>query len=104
MVGRECRSVLRIDDVTISGDGYVSRRLEPGERLALLRAIDKLDLAYLRTHPFEGMCPTAYDGSESIYRFSGFATLLPACTYDLRRVEAVRLVEKLLRTLKPVRR
>ena len=92
---------MRIDNVAISGEGYVSRRLAPGDRAALLQAIGKLELRYLRAHPFAGTCPTAYDGAESIYRFRGFTRALPSCTYDLRGVEAVRLVEKLLAMLKP---
>jgi len=104
ITGTECRSELRIDDLTISGDGYRPRPLAPSERVALLRAIGKLDLKYLRAHPFTGTCPTAYDGSESIYRFRGFPRALASCTYDLRRVEAVRLVEKLLAGLRPVGR
>src|SRR5262245_14876630 len=63
--GSECRSVLRITDTTISGDGYVSRRLTAASRASLLRAIKQLSLAYLRAHPFKGTCPTAYDGAES---------------------------------------
>jgi hypothetical protein len=77
--GSECRSVLRISDSTISGQGYVSRRLSRSARGALLRAIAKLDAASLRAHPFTGTCPTAYDGAESIYRFRGFALALPSC-------------------------
>jgi hypothetical protein len=98
--GSECRSLLRIGDSTISGQGYVSRPLSRSARAALLRAIAKLDAAYLRAHPFTGTCPTAYDGAESIYRFRGFAHALPSCTYDLRGVEAVRLTNRLLATLK----
>jgi hypothetical protein len=104
VTGRECRSELRIDDATVSGDGYRPRPLAPGDRVALLRAIGKLDLRSIRAHPFTGTCPTAYDGSESIYRFRRFPRALPSCTYDLRRVEAVRLVEKLLASLRPAPR
>jgi hypothetical protein len=96
--------VVRIDDVSISGEGYVPRRLKASERTALLRAIEKLDMRYLRAHPFTGTCPTAYDGQESIYRFRGFPRALPGCTYDLRGVEAVRIVDRLLATLKPTQR
>jgi hypothetical protein len=97
----ECQATLRISDTTISGDGYVSRRLKPSEKLALLRAIGTLDLAYLRAHPFTEMCPTAYDGSESVYSFRGFTRPLASCVYDLREVRAVRLTERLLATLRP---
>jgi len=99
--GTECRFVLRVTDTSVMADGYVTRRLSRLERATLLRAIDRLDLAMLRRHPFKGTCPTAYDGTESIYRFRGFAYPLAACTYDLQRVPAVRLVEALLATLRP---
>jgi hypothetical protein len=102
--GTECRSTLRIGDTTISADGYASRRLKASERVALLRAIGRLDAKYLRAHPFAGTCPTAYDGSESTYRFRGFPRPLASCTYDLRGVEAVRLAERLLGTLRPIHR
>ena len=99
--GSECRTVFRITDRTISAPGYVPRRLAPADRLSLLRAVRLLNLPYLQAHPFTGTCPIAYDGSESIYRFRGFARPLPSCTYDLRGVRAVRITERLLATLKP---
>jgi hypothetical protein len=99
--GSECRTVFRITDTTISAPGYVPRRLAPAERLALLRAVKLLSVPSLRAHPFTGTCPTAYDGSESIYAFRGFTRRLPSCTYDLRGVRAVRITERLLATLKP---
>lgn len=96
-----CRPlVVRISDTRISGRKVVPRRLEPGERLALLRAIRTLDLAYLRAHPFKGTCPVALDGIEKTYRFRGFPHPLATCTYDLRGVKAVRLVERLMATLR----
>jgi len=101
VTGSECRSTLRIGDTTISGEGYRPRRLTAAERAALLAAIAKLNLRYLKAHPFKGTCPIAYDGSEAIYRFRGFGRPVASCTYDLRGVEAVRLVERLLGTLKP---
>jgi hypothetical protein len=99
--GSECRHVLRITDTKISGQGYLPRRLAPSARTALLRVLTRIDLAYLRAHPFTGTCPTAYDGTESVYRFRGFPRALPSCTYDLRGVEAVRQTERLLSILKP---
>ncbi len=101
VTGTECRSTLRIDDASISGDGFVPRRLKASERHALLRAIGKLNAKVLRARPFTGTCPTAYDGTESIYRFRGFPRSLPSCTYDVQGVEAVRLTERLLGALKP---
>ena len=100
MTASECRSVLRITNTTISGDGFMPRRLKPAERSVLRRAIRDLDAAYFRTHPFTGMCPISYDGQESIYSFRGFRLRLPSCTFDLRRVAAVEVTERLLATLK----
>jgi hypothetical protein len=102
--GTECRSRLRITDSTVSADGYVPRRLKPGERLLLLRAIGKVELGYLRAHPFTGTCPIAYDGSESIYRLRGFARPLASCHFDLRGVAAVRLAERIFGSLRPKQR
>jgi hypothetical protein len=101
--GRECRSVLRITDTTISAPGHLPRRLKPSERAALLRAVRMLDLAHLRAHPFKGICPTASDGSELIYRFRGFSQALATCRFELRGVKAVSLTDQLLATLKPRR-
>jgi hypothetical protein len=101
VAGSTCRFTLRVGDRTISGTGYRSRRLTAAERRALLRAVGRLDRDHLRRHPFTGTCPIAYDGLESIDRFRGFALALRSCRYDLRQVEAVRLVERLLRTLRP---
>jgi hypothetical protein len=98
--GRECRSVFRVGDATITAPGYVPRRLATGERRALLRAIATLDLAAIRKHPFRGTCPVAYDGQESVYRFRGFTTPLASCTFDLERVPAVRLAARLIATLR----
>ena len=91
----------RISEKTISGDGYRPRPLKPSERLALRRALAALNRPYLRAHPFKGICPTASDGIESIYRFRGFAPTLASCTYDLRGVQSVRLTEQLLAKPRP---
>ena len=101
--GHECRAEFRITDRWISGPGR-PRRLTHAERAALLRAIEALDLRYLRSHPFEGTCPTATDGPESIYRFRGFPHRLASCTYDLEAVRAVQLTDRLLMSLEPIRR
>src|SRR5262245_64979935 len=83
-----CMKVLRIGDTTISGEGYVPRRLGKADRAALLRAIAALDVASLR--PFRGTCPTSHDVPESVYRFRGIARALAECKYDLERVRAVQ--------------
>ena len=99
--GKECRSVSRITDTTVSAAGFRSRRLRAAERRALLRAIRALDPAYLDAHPFTGLCPTAYDGAESVYRFRGFGRSIASCRHDVRGIRAVRLTEQLLASLRP---
>src|SRR5215471_10729517 len=47
-----CRSVFRITETTISGDGYRPRPLSSASRRSLLRALGELDAGYLRRHPF----------------------------------------------------
>jgi hypothetical protein len=89
----------RITTTTISADGHRSRRITVSERRALTRAITQLDPASLP--PFKGTCPIAYDGQERSYRFHGKPELR-SCTYDLRRVRAVQLVDRMLASL-PVR-
>jgi hypothetical protein len=95
IAGSDCRLVLRITDTTI-WDGRRSRPLSPAARRSLVSAIHGLTAAYLRTHPFKGTCPMAYDGQESIYRFRGFTPSIPSCKYDVRGIRAVRLTERLL--------
>ena len=86
----------RITTTTISADGRRSRRITAAERLALTRAITQLQPASLP--PFAGTCPIAYDGQELTYRFRG-KRVLRSCTYDLRHVKAVQLVDRLLASL-----
>jgi hypothetical protein len=99
--GGECRLVLRITDTTISGQGYSPPRLSRSARSTLLHAVAALSWAKLRARTFEGTCPTAYDGTEAVYRFRGFSQALSSCRYDLRRVEAAQWTERLLATMKP---
>ena len=99
--GQRADRHFRISDTTISGDGYRPRPLKPTELLALRRAVAALNRPYLRAHPFKGICPTASDGIESVYRFRGFEPTLASCTYDLRGVQAVRVTERMLAKLKP---
>jgi hypothetical protein len=91
-----CRWGGRITTTTISADGRRARKLTIPERRALLGAISRLDPAKLP--PFTSTCPIAYDGQELSYRFRGKPPLR-SCTYDLRRVRAVQLVDRLLASL-----
>lgn len=91
-----CRSGARITTTTINAEGHRSRRLTLSERRALTLAIARLEPASLP--PFAGTCPIAYDGQELTYRFRG-KRALRSCIYDLRRVRAVQLVDRLLASL-----
>ena len=86
----------RITTTTISADGRRSRRITAAERLALTRAIAQLHPASLPK--FAGTCPIAYDGQELTYRFRD-KPVVRSCTYDLRHVKAVQLVDRLIASL-----
>ena len=93
---RVCRWSAQITTTTISAEGRQSRRLTPSERRALTAAIAQLRPPSLPK--FTGTCPIAYDGQELTYRFRG-KRALRSCTYDLRGVRAVMLVDRLLASL-----
>ena len=97
--GVECRSTATVTDRWISAPGFRRRALKETERADLLSAIGQIKAEYLRRHPFRGVCPTAYDGQESIYRFRGFGRELASCTYGLSGVRAVTLANRLIRQL-----
>jgi hypothetical protein len=69
---------LRIDDA-IEPDGRVHatapERLELGSLPdaaleALVAEISATEFAALRSHPFTGTCPVAFDGQETVYTFT----------------------------------
>ncbi len=65
--------------VVLERDGRVHEAAKPPNELgqvpadqvaAIDAAIRLTDFAVLRSHPFTGECPTAYDGQEIVYEFS----------------------------------
>ena len=91
-----CHWSARITTTTISAEGRRSRRITVAERSALTQAIARLKVATLPK--FKGTCPIAYDGQELHYRFRGKPEVR-SCRYDLRRVRAVQLVDRLIASL-----
>ena len=91
-----CHWSARITTTTISAEGRRSRRITVAERRALTHAIAQLKVATLPK--FKGTCPIAYDGQERHYRFLGKPEVR-SCRYDLRRVRAVQLVDRLIASL-----
>ena len=88
--------VLVLQDGRVRWPERNGTRLSPTQIRALRRAIAAIDMRAVRAHPFTGVCPTAYDGTEAIYRFRGPTPALRSCRYDLTRVGAIRLLERLL--------
>ena len=88
--------MVTITDRWIIPSGGKRHALKPTDRARLLRAISEITADYLRKHPFRGMCPTALDGQESLYRFRGLGRELASCAYDLTGVRAVILVNRLI--------
>ena len=91
-----CHWSARITTTTISAEGRRSRRITVAERGALTQAIARLKVATLPK--FKGTCPIAYDGQEFHYRFLGKPEVR-TCRYDLRRVRAVQLTDRLIASL-----
>lgn len=76
--GGECFNVPCGSTVTIERDGRVHSAAKPPNDLgtvppdqlaALDSAIRLTDFAVLKSRPFTGQCPTAYDGQELIFEF-----------------------------------
>jgi hypothetical protein len=92
-----CDQRLRLlPDGRLLRDGKVVRRVGAARLRELRRAIARIDLTDVRAHPFTGTRPTAYDGSEAVYRFQSITTALASCTWDLERVPAVRIFERII--------
>jgi len=91
-----CHWGARITTTTISGEGRRSRRITAAERSALTQAIARLRVPSLPR--FKGTCPIAYDGQELHYRFRDKPEVR-SCRYDLRRVRAVQLTDRLIASL-----
>jgi hypothetical protein len=76
--GGECVDGPCGQTITIDRDGRVHSAAKPPNELGnvapeVLRTIDTLiattDFGVIKSHPFTGECPTAYDGQETIYTF-----------------------------------
>lgn len=81
------RTVITSRTVTVTGGGTSeSRPLTAAERLRLVAAIRSFDPDGLR--PFTSICPTAYDGTKSVYTFRGVGGSFDSCEWDLAAVRA----------------
>ncbi len=72
--------------------------LEPGDVAALAAAMELADWEQLRQVPFQGTCPTAYDGQKVRLRFMlrGAEQVLDSCEHALiGRERAVQLALEL---------
>jgi hypothetical protein len=82
--GGECPGVPCDMTTTVERDGRVHISAKPpndvgvvpaGALAALDAAIRTTDFAALRSHPFTGQCPTAFDGQELIFTFGASSGL-----------------------------
>jgi hypothetical protein len=85
--GRMCESL-----VVVYGDGRIYdpaaielATISPDRLAALEAAIRATDFAALRSHPFTGTCPTAYDGQELVFEFDtrGGVERIATCEVDV---------------------
>jgi hypothetical protein len=77
--GGECPDGPCGTTIVIERDGRVHQAAKPPNELgqvwpetlvSLEAAIDESDSAEIRSHPFSGECPTAYDGQEIVFEFA----------------------------------
>lgn len=80
-------------------DGFREGRVDPALAAAVVAETEKADFAALKSKPFTGTCPTAYDGQEKIYSFPVGVSEenLQSCTYEIDEAHplfrAVRAIE-----------
>lgn len=99
--GKECGLTATITDRWITAAGFRRHALKPPERTLLLSAIGQINADYLRKHPAGDLCSAVADLPEVTYRFRGYGRPLASCTYDLRGVRAVTIVNRLISQLEP---
>jgi hypothetical protein len=80
--------------IFIERDGHVHQAAKPPNDLgtvpeatlvALDQAISAADFTAIRSHPFTGTCPTAYDGQELVFDFGAPAAIerVESCKVDI---------------------
>lgn len=90
--------------ITVDGKIVGAKEHLSSQGLADLReAIDTADFVAIKARPFTRMCPTDYDGQETIFTFTTEqgTEKLPSCTYDLTDVQLIDLVYDLLEKAQP---
>jgi hypothetical protein len=92
--GGECPAGSCGQTITIDQDGRVHIAAKPPNDLGtvtpeVLSTVQKLiataDFATIKSRPFTGDCPTAYDGQETVYSFStsGGVETIASCTFAI---------------------
>jgi hypothetical protein len=87
--GAECASSTDLNsDGTVTGDAKppnVMGRMTPGVLAQLQAAIAAADFDAIRSKPFTGTCPTAFDGQEAVFTFhlASGDVRLAECEFEL---------------------
>lgn len=92
--GGECPAGACSTTVVLERDGRIHQAAKPPDDLgvvspatvaALDAAIRATDFAALRSHPFTGECPTAYDGQEIVFEFGapGGTQRIASCEVEI---------------------
>ena len=87
--GAECSSSTYLNsDGTVTGDTKPPNllgRMTPGVLARLQAAIGQADFDAIRSKPFTGTCPTAFDGQEAVFTFhlSSGDVRLAECEFEL---------------------
>ncbi len=104
VTGGECPNGPCGAEYVVYGDGRVdgpdggpiSLRADALGQIATLAAATDWDA--VRSVPFTGQCPTAYDGQKHVYAFPapGGDIVLDSCEFDLSQVEVIRAIDAAL--------
>ena len=94
MRGGDCPAGACEQSVILERDGRVHASAKPPNDLgqvpadamaALTAAVNQTDYVTLKSHPFTGQCPTAFDGQELVFEFNVGSTTqrVASCEVDI---------------------
>jgi hypothetical protein len=81
------KSLLGQYEYTDSSGKKATGRIQPAQMSKLTRLIGNTNFAQIKSRPFQGTCPIAFDGPETIYFFRKAQGVeeLPECKFEIDR-------------------
>jgi hypothetical protein len=100
--GRECVSNVMIYndgscEITDESGSHLKKSINASDLKELVQLIEETNFKKIKSKPFVGTCPRAYDGSEIIYtvNYDGKNEVISTCTYQTEDMKplAIKLHE-----------